>query len=101
VNYCHSTKDPAIQKRVKELVKDANLLLDAIRGLSASSSDPLIDPATLTVAVTSGLMDAPQLRNNKFGRGKVLTRIVDGASVAVDKKGKPISEKKRIEKIIK
>jgi hypothetical protein len=95
------TKDPAIQKRVKELVKDANLLLDAIRNLSASSSDPLTDPATLTVAVTSGLMDAPQLRNNKFGRGQVLTRIVDGASVAVDKNGKPISEKKRIAQLTK
>lgn len=95
------TRDPAIQKRVKELVKDANLLLDAIRNLHASSSDPLTDPATLTLAVTSGLLDAPQLRNNKFGRGQVLTRIVDGASVVVDKTGKPISEKKRIEKIIK
>jgi len=95
------TKDPAIQKRVKELVKDANLLLDAIRGLSASSSDPLIDPATLTLAVTSGLMDAPQLRNNKFGRGQVLTRIVNGASVVVDKSGKLISEKKRIAQLLK
>lgn len=95
------TKDPAIQKRVKELVKDANLLLDAIRGLSASSADPLTDPATLTLAVTSGLLDAPQLRNNKFGRGQVLTRIVDGASVTVDKKGKPISEKKRIAQAMK
>jgi methylmalonyl-CoA mutase cobalamin-binding subunit len=93
------TKDPAIQKRVKELVKDANLLLDAIRNLSASSSDPLTDPATLTLAVTSGLMDAPQLRNNKFGRGEVLTRIVNGASVVVNKKGKPISERKRIAQI--
>jgi methylmalonyl-CoA mutase cobalamin-binding subunit len=90
------TKDPTIQKRVKDLVKDANLLLDAIRSLSASSSDPLIDPATLTRAVTSGLMDAPQLRNNKFGRGEVRTRIVNGASVVVDKKGKPIPESRRI-----
>jgi hypothetical protein len=95
------TKDPASQKRVKELVKDANLLLDAIRALSAASSDPLTDPATLTLAVTSGLMDAPQLRNNKFGRGEVRTRIVNGASVAVDKKGKPISERKRIAQLTK
>jgi methylmalonyl-CoA mutase cobalamin-binding subunit len=93
------TADPAIQKRVKELVKDAKRLLDAIRNLSAASSDPLTDPATLTLAVTSGLMDAPQLRNNKFGRGEALTRIVDGASVAADKKGKPISESKRIAKL--
>jgi hypothetical protein len=29
-------------------------------------------------------MDAPQLRNNKFGRGEVRTSIVNGANVAVD-----------------
>jgi hypothetical protein len=46
-------------------------------------------------------MDAPQLRNNKFGRGEVRTRIVNGASVAVDKKGKPISERKRIAQLTK
>jgi len=41
-------------------------------------------------------MDAPQLRNNKFGRGQVKTSIVNGASVAVDHKGKLIPESKRI-----
>jgi methylmalonyl-CoA mutase cobalamin-binding subunit len=94
------TADKAITKRRKELVKDANLLLDAIRRLSASSSDPLTDPATLTRAVTSGLLDAPQLRNNKFGRGEVKTSIVHGASVVVDLKGKPIPENRRIAKIL-
>jgi hypothetical protein len=94
------TADKAITKRRKELVKDANLLLDAICRLSASSSDPLTDPATLTRAVTSGLLDAPQLRNNKFGRGEVKTSIVHGASVVVDLKGKPIPENRRIAKIL-
>ncbi|GAB4459920.1 MAG: hypothetical protein Kow0070_15510 [Anaerolineales bacterium] len=94
------TTDKAITKRRRELVRDANLLLDAIRGLSASSSDPLTDSATLTRAVTLGLLDAPQLRNNKFGRGQVKTGIVKGASVVVDEKGKPIPESKRIEKIL-
>ncbi len=93
------TADKAITKRRRELVRDANLLLDAIRGLSASSSDPLTDPATLTRAVTSGLLDAPQLRNNKFGRGAVRTGIVNGASVVVDEKGNPIPERKRISQL--
>lgn len=94
------TRDPVIQKRVKALVKDANLLLDAIRSLSASASDPLTDPATLTLAVTSGLMDAPQLLNNKFGRGQVRTRILNGASVAVDDKGKALDESKRLKSLL-
>lgn len=95
------TADPVIKKRATKLVSDANKMLDAIRNLSASSSDPLTDPATLTRAVTSGIMDAPQLLNNKFGRGVVKTRIVDGASVCVDEGGNPISESKRIARALK
>lgn len=85
------TADRAITKRRRELVKEARLLLDAISTLAGSEAgDPLTDAATLTRAVTSGLMDAPQLRNNKFGCGQVRTSIVNGACVAVNAKGKPI-----------
>lgn len=95
------TADPAITKRRKELVKDATLLLEAISALAGpKAGDPLTDAATLARAVTSGLMDAPQLRNNKFGRGVVRTNIVNGASVAVDSKGKTIKERKRLSKLI-
>jgi hypothetical protein len=91
------TADKTITKRRKELVKDATLLLEAISALAGpEAGDPLTDAATLAQAVTSGLMDAPQLRNNKFGRGLVKTSIVNGASVTVDKKGKPVKEQKRI-----
>jgi hypothetical protein len=45
-------------------------------------------------------MDAPQLRNNKFGRGEVRTRIVNGANVAVDAKGKIIIEQKRLSRLV-
>ena len=95
------TADKAITKRRKELVKDATLLLEAISALAGpEAGDPLTDAATLTRAVTSGLMDAPQLRNNKFGRGTVRTSIVNGASVAVNSKGKPIKENKRLQSLI-
>ncbi|HEY5731044.1 MAG TPA: cobalamin B12-binding domain-containing protein [Anaerolineales bacterium] len=95
------TADKAITKRRKELVKEANHLLDAISALAGpETGDPFTDTATLTRAVTSGLMDAPQLRNNKFGRGEVRTRIVNGANVAVNVKGKPINEKQRISGLV-
>jgi hypothetical protein len=87
------TADKAITKRRKELVKEATILLKAISALAGpEAGDPLTDAATLTRAVTTGLMDAPQLRNNQFGRGEVRTRIVNGASVAVNSKGKPIKQ---------
>ena len=61
-------------------------------------ADPFIDAATLTRAVTDGLLDAPQLRNNPFGRGAIRTRIIDGAHVVVDAKGNVVSERKRLSK---
>jgi hypothetical protein len=95
------TADPAIAKRRKQLVKEANVLLEAISGLAGSeAADPFTDAATLARAVTCGLLDAPQLRNNKFGRGEIRTSIVDGANVAVDKRGKIIKEQKRLAKLI-
>ena len=91
------TADKAVTKRRKELVREANVLLEAISRLAGTDAgDPFTDAATLTRAVTSGLMDAPQLRNNKFGRGEVRTRIVNGASVAVDPQGKPVREQEII-----
>jgi methylmalonyl-CoA mutase cobalamin-binding subunit len=94
------TADPAIKKRVKQLIAEASQVLDAICALSASAADPLTDAANLTQAVTSGILDAPQLLNNKFGRGRVKTRIVNGASVCVGEKGKPVSEGRRIQTLI-
>jgi hypothetical protein len=95
------TADPAITKRRKQLVKDARLLLEVISSLAGTEvSDPLTDAGTLTRAVTCGLLDAPQLRNNKFGRGEIRTGIVNGANVVIDSKGKGIQEKVRLSKLI-
>jgi methylmalonyl-CoA mutase cobalamin-binding subunit len=76
--------DPKVQARVQQLVEESARLLNQIRAQADSSDDPLTDPSALAGAVTSGLMDAPQLRNNKFALGRVKTRIVDGACVEVD-----------------
>ena len=95
------TSGPAITKRRKKLVKDAHHLMEAISSLAGPDvSDPLTDAETLTRAVTCGLLDAPQLRNNKFGRGEIRTGIVNGANVTVDSKGKVIQEKVRLSKLI-
>jgi methylmalonyl-CoA mutase cobalamin-binding subunit len=90
--------DPKIQARKDELVKEAQITLKAIGGLaSAGIEDPLTDPETLAKAVTSGIMDAPHLRNNPYGLGNVRTRIDrSGACIAVDSDGKPVMEEERI-----
>jgi len=93
------TADPRIQERKEELVREAQVTLRAIRALAAPAvEDPLTDPATLARAVTSGLLDAPHLRNNPFARGQIVTRVdARSACVAVDPtSGRALSEEERI-----
>ena len=91
------TADPRVKARCAELVQEAQVTLTAIRKLaSPGTPDPLIDGETLARAVTSGILDAPHLRNNPYACGHVRTRILDGACLAVDEIGKPISEAERV-----
>jgi len=96
------TCDPAVQARVRTLLSEAEITLQAIRSLARGKvQDPLMDAAILAKAVTSGILDAPHLQNNPFARGVIQTRILDGACVTIDSKGEPISESDRLHKIFK
>jgi methylmalonyl-CoA mutase cobalamin-binding subunit len=90
--------DPRVRARQVELAAEARVTLEAIRSLAAPGvDDPWADPATLTAAVTTGILDAPQLKNNKFSRGQVEIRIVDGACLAVHPlTKKPMTETQRL-----
>lgn len=91
------TADPAIRRRVSELVAEAKITLKAIASLANKDTrDPFTDASVLAHAVKTGIMDAPQLRNNPFACGKIATRIIDGACVAVDSTGQPLSESDRL-----
>jgi hypothetical protein len=94
--------DPRVVARTAELVHAAHATLDAMRALGAPHiADPLADPATLARAVATGILDAPQLRTNRFALGQVVTRIVDGACVAVDGRGEPLPEEDRLAQLMK
>ncbi|MCE7985148.1 MAG: cobalamin B12-binding domain-containing protein [Caldilinea sp. CFX5] len=94
------TADPAIQARKHELVHEARVMLAAIRRLhrAEDGADPLTAADTLARAVACGLLDAPQLRNNAFAPGRVITRIDKrGACVAVDAvNGRVLPEEERV-----
>jgi methylmalonyl-CoA mutase cobalamin-binding subunit len=93
------TADPAVQVRKNELVHEARVTLGAISALAGPGvDDPLADPATLAKAVTAGMLDAPHLRNNRFARGAIASRIdARGACVAVDPQtGRALPEQERI-----
>jgi len=93
------TVDPMIVSRVDELVQEATFTLKAIQtNAPTDSKDAWLDPAALTWAVTSGMLDAPHLKNNPFARGVAQTRMDErGACLAVHPEThKPISERERL-----
>ncbi len=93
------TADPQVQRRKEELIGEAQVTLQAIQAIGAGSPDPLADPAVLARAVTMGILDAPHLRNNRFARGQINTRIISGASMVIDEAGRPISESERLHQL--
>jgi hypothetical protein len=94
--------DPAIQTRRKQLVAESRITIQSIIEIAGRDVlDPLIDPATLSLSVQLGILDAPQLRNNPFAPGDIKTRIVNGACVAIDGSGTRISEERRIKSLFK
>jgi len=93
------TQDSRVSARSNELVREAAFTIKAISSLASGKvEDPLTDPATLAQAVKSGLLDAPQLKNNPYGRGQIIARIDKrGACIAVDPQtGDPMREQVRI-----
>jgi hypothetical protein len=89
--------DPRVQQRKRELLAEASVTLEAIRQLgSTAESDPWTDAGVLARSVRLGILDAPQLKNNRFARGQIRTRITGGACLAVDRSGSPIHEMERI-----
>jgi hypothetical protein len=92
------TGDAAVQRRKAELLTEAAVLLDAIARLGPDDRDPYTDAGVLARAVEMGLLDAPHLRGNAAGLGKIVTRIIGGACLAIDPDNeKPIPESERVD----
>lgn len=96
------TADPRVQARATQLSSEAQVTLNAIRSIASGDvENPLTDPATLAKAVSLGILDAPQLRNNPCAPGRVKTRVLDGACLAIDSSGQPVLEKDRLATFIR
>ena len=95
------TKDTTVQRRKEELIKEAIIIINAIKAIGPKDVDPLTDPETLDKAVKLGILDAPHLKGNKAAKGSLNTRIISGAMYAYDNKNKRIiKEEERIGKIL-
>jgi len=95
--------DPDIIKRKNNLIKEAEVLLNAMKNMAdIEVNDPWNNPSTLTNAIKIGLLDAPHLKGNPAAAGNLTTRMIDGACYAYDyNQERIISEEERIERIIK
>ncbi|MCJ7823869.1 MAG: cobalamin B12-binding domain-containing protein [Anaerolineales bacterium] len=92
--------DPELIARRDHLVKEAQVTIAAIRSITDGEEDPLTNPSTLARAVKIGILDAPHLQNNPFAPGTIRTRVINGASEAVDLQGRILSEEERLSEII-
>ncbi|HSR20856.1 MAG TPA: methionine synthase, partial [Anaerolineales bacterium] len=93
------TAAPEVQARVAHLVGETRFTLDAIRSLAGKGVDAWVDPPSLAKAVATGILDAPQLMNNPFGRGHIRTRIVNGGCEVVDESGRVLPEAQRLSQL--
>jgi hypothetical protein len=96
------TENIEIQARVLELIEQAEVTLEAIRALAQPGDpDPLTNPSVLAKAVTTGILDAPQFKNNPYALGKDSTSVDKrGAIVSVHPETRnQISEKERISQL--
>lgn len=92
------TADPLVQERKEELLREAKILLEAINSLG---QDGLINPDAISKAIEIGLLDAPHFKGNRFARGELKTREVNGAYYAIDDNGKILREEERIDRVFK
>lgn len=96
------TSDPRILERKNTLITEAKTTLSAIGSLARGpATDPFADPSVLARAVAEGILDAPQLKNNPFGRGVIRTQVIAGACQAVDNAGQILTEEKRLFRFIR
>ncbi|MFH0802073.1 MAG: cobalamin-dependent protein [bacterium] len=83
------TGDRRVQKRKKDLLASARLILEAIGDLAG--------PRSLIRAVENGILDAPDLRERPPARGRIETSMIGGACLAIDvNSGKEIREEQRL-----
>ncbi|MCE5328978.1 cobalamin B12-binding domain-containing protein [bacterium] len=103
-NYLYGCPDmknnPEVIGRKKQLIKDAELIIEKIKGLDREGkfADPLIAPEIIGKSIKLGILDAPHLKDVKAACGKIKTGFFNGANLTVDENGKPIDELKRLTK---
>ncbi|TFF96256.1 MAG: methionine synthase [Promethearchaeota archaeon] len=95
--------DQRVLKRKNELIEQAKWIINQIPKLAKETSELQnlwTSPAILTRIVKYGIFDAPQLQNNKFAKGEIDTKIIEGTCYSWDSiLKKKLDERERITEI--
>ncbi len=77
----------SIIARKEQLITQAQDIISLIPNLANNleeAEDPYINPNILNRIVKYGIFDAPHLKNNKFAKGELKTKIINGACYSWD-----------------
>lgn len=99
VDWPETVKDKKVQARKKEIRQEATLILSVIEelGTKLKKKNPLTNPEVLSLAVKTGILDAPHLKGGKCAKGFVETAVIDGKCCVIDPKTRRIiSEEARL-----
>ncbi len=91
--------DKEILSRKNELIEESLAIIDAIKSIGQNYEDPLTSPEVIYNAIKYGILDAPGLKGFSVAKGKVDTRIVNGACYSVDKNGLILKERDRLKSL--
>ncbi len=90
--------------RKEELIGQAKWIVGLIPHLISDKHEqksPYIDYNVLSKLVEYGIFDAPHLKNNRFAKGLIITKMIDGACYSWDKfRQKKYNELERIQAIL-
>lgn len=76
-----------IVKRKNQLIQQAQDIIHIIPNLTKNfeeAKNPYTNPMVLNRLVKYGIFDAPHLKNNKFAKGEIQTKIIKGACYSWD-----------------
>ncbi|TXT59643.1 MAG: hypothetical protein BAJALOKI3v1_1040013 [Promethearchaeota archaeon] len=90
-------------ERKESLIKQAKWIVNLIPRLTRDHENiecPWLNPSILSRLVELGIFDAPHLKNNRFGKGMIKTKVIKGGYDSINEYNEPISEIERISEIL-
>lgn len=94
------SQDARVQARKEELLREARILLDAIRTIGSTAQDPFLDPAVLVKVIERGIFFAPHILHRMTKDFPFQTTTQAGCCRSANSEdAKPVSEEERLQRM--